>query len=255
MQSLLIDTPVPNVRSIFLNRPHARNAIDATIRRLLLEALDSADADEDVRVVLLGGVDGMFCAGGDLQSMSGLGAAAARQRIQEGGAIVNRLWRYPKPVVVALQRFAVGAGAGLALLADDVVMGEDAIISFPFLKLGLVADWGLMKTLPWRVGNVTACRLLSSAAVVAAKEALHLGLVSRAVAADTVIEHAIATSAALAKLPSRAFARMKAGLRSDDISAILEAECEAQVACLAGDEFAEGYAALREKRIPDFLSL
>lgn len=255
MQSLLIDAPVPDVRSIFLNRPHARNAIDATIRRLLLDALDSADGDEDVRVVLLGGVDGMFCAGGDLQSMSGLSAAAARQRIQEGGAIVNRLWRYPKPVVVALQRFAVGAGAGLALLADDVVMGEDAIISFPFLKLGLVADWGLMKTLPWRVGNVTACRLLSSAAVVAAKEALHLGLVSRAVAADTVIEHAIATSAALAKLPSRAFARMKAGLRSDDISAILEAECEAQVACLTGEEFAEGYAALREKRIPDFLSL
>jgi len=255
MQSLLIDAPAPGVRSIFLNRPHARNAIDATIRRSLLEALDSADAEEGVRVVLLGGTDGMFCAGGDLQSMSALSAAAARERIQEGGAIVNRLWRYPKPVVVALQRFAVGAGAGLALLADYVVMGEDAIISFPFLKLGLVADWGLMKTLPWRVGNVTASRLLSSAAVVVAKEALQLGLASRAVVPDTVIEHAIATSAVLAKLPRRAFARMKAGLRSDDISAILDAECEAQVACLTGGEFAEGYAALREKRIADFLSL
>jgi enoyl-CoA hydratase/carnithine racemase len=255
MQSLLIDAPEPGVRRIFLDRPHARNAIDATIRRSLLEALDSADAEDDVRVVLLGGVDGMFCAGGDLQSMSGLSAAAARQRIQEGGAVVNRLWRYPKPVVVALQRFAVGAGAGLALLADYVVMGEDAIISFPFLKLGLVADWGLMKTLPWRVGNVTAGRLLSSAAVVAAKEALQLGLVSGVVVPETVIEHAIATCATLAKLPSHAFARMKAGLRSDDISPILEAECEAQVACLTGEEFAEGYAALREKRIPDFLGL
>lgn len=252
LSPVLTDSPSPAVFRILLNRPEARNAIDASVRAALADALTQAQEDPQVRAVLLGGAGGMFCAGGDLPSMVGLSAEAARRRLAEGHAIVSRLWRFPKPIVVALERFAVGAGAGLALLADHVVMGKDAVVGLPFVKLGLVPDWGLMMTLPWRVGNPAARRLFLESAIVSAQDALALDIVDEAVDAASVMQHALAQAERLARHPAQTFGRMKVCLRCTDIEAALEAERNAQVACLTGAEFVEGYAAFREKRQPVF---
>ena len=252
MTVLLIDSPAPGVRRLLLNRPEARNAIDAELRAALAAALADAEADAGVRALLIGGAGGMFCAGGDLPSLAGLAPEAAAARMAEGHEIVKRLWAFPKPVVAAVERFAVGAGAGLALLADRVVMGEDAILGFPFLKLGLVPDWGLMATLPWRAGPVLASRLFGDAANLKGSDALASGVVDAAVAVEEVMPRALALADAMVALPAAAFCRTKKVLRSADLESILAAELGAQVACLTGPEFAEGYAAFRDRRAPDF---
>ncbi|MBO9499062.1 MAG: enoyl-CoA hydratase/isomerase family protein [Novosphingobium sp.] len=250
--SVAVDHPAPGVARIRIDRPDARNAIDASVRSGLFGALEEARLDAGVRGVVLGGTGGMFCAGGDLPSLVGLDEAAAYARLCDGHRIVALLWTFPKPVVAAVERFAVGAGAGLALLADRVVMGEGAVVSFPFARLGLVPDWGLGGTLPRRIGPERAARRFAEAASVKAGEALGLGLADTVTADATVMAEAIDAAARLAKAAPGAFARTKLRLRGDAGVLQLEREARDQAACLASPEFAEGYAAFREKREPRF---
>lgn len=251
--SVQYDTPAPGVARIRIDRPGARNAIDAGVRDALQAALARAGGDAAVRALVIGGMDGVFSAGGDLPSLVGLDEAAAYARLRDGHRVVSLLWSFPKPVVAAIERFAVGAGAGLALLADEIVMGEGALLSLPFAKLGLVLDWGLSGTLPRRVGPEAATRLYASAAAVKGRETLDLGLADRLAADDAVMDTAIARAAALAKSAPVAFAKAKARQRGDAETALqLDREAREQAACIVSPEFAEGYAAVREKREPRF---
>lgn len=250
MEPLLIDNPRPGLRRLRLNRPAARNAIDADLRAALRMAVTEAGADPAVRALLIAGTGGIFCAGGDLASLVGIDHAAALARMRDGHALVDQLWHFPKPVVAAVERYAIGAGAGLALLADRVVMGEDAVLGFPFLKLGLVPDWGLMETLPRRAGPPLAARLFLEGANLKAADALATGVADAVAPAGGVTEAALDMAEALAALPPAAFSRLKACLRSS--APDLEAEAHAQADCLTGPEFAEGYAALKEKRAARF---
>lgn len=247
-----VDTPEPGVRRILLDRPEARNAIDESVRHFLLAAVTEAIGDRAVRSILIGGTGGVFSGGGDLPSMVGIGRDAARARMESGHRIVSALWTCPKPVVVAVEKFAVGAAAGIAMVADEVVIGRGATLIFPFLRLGLVADWGLMATLRLRAGYTAAARLLREAKPVSAEDAVALGLADRVVDDEAVMAEALAAAGRLAALPLGAFARLKRQMRGGADVLALPAEAEAQADCLTSDEFTEGYAAFREKRTPRF---
>ncbi|MBJ7439522.1 MAG: enoyl-CoA hydratase/isomerase family protein [Sphingopyxis sp.] len=251
--SVAVDHPAPGVARIRIDRPDARNAINDAVRAGLFEALAEAKADPAVRAVVIGGMNRMFSAGGDLPSMVGLDEAAAYARLRDGHRIAALVWEYPKPVVAAVEKFAVGAGAGLALLADELVMGEGAMLGFPFARLGLLLDWGLSGTLRRRVGPETALRLYAAAASVKAPEALDLRLADRVVADDAVADTAVTRASNLANVAPTAFALAKARQRGGADAALeLEREAREQAACLVSAEFAEGYAAFREKREPRF---
>lgn len=250
--TLRIDRPAPRVLRLLIDRPAARNAIDGDTRNALLAAIEAAGDEGEVRALILGGVDGMFCAGGDLPSMVGISQNAALERMRHGHRVVAALWTFPKPVVVAVEKFAVGAGAGLALLADEVVMGRGAIFGFPFIRLGLVPDWGLMGTAPRRVGAAAAARLFRDGATVKGEAALALGLADRLVDDTEVQAEALRVAAGFARLPPGGFAALKSHLRGDAETLGLVAEAAAQADCLTSPEFVEGYAAFREKREPEF---
>lgn len=250
--SVLVDRPAPGVARIRIDRPEARNAIDASVRAGLRVALADAREDVEVRALVLGGTGGTFSAGGDLPSLVGLDEEAAYARLCDGHAVVAALWSFPKPVVAAVERFAIGAGAGLALLADHVVMGEGARFGFPFARLALVPDWALSATLPRRTGAVSAARLFAEAASVEAGGSLALGIADEVAADDAVMDRALEHAATLALTAPGAFALTKLRLRGDVTALDLEREAREQAACLASSEFAEGYAALREKREPHF---
>lgn len=256
MSELLTDEPAPYVRRLLINRPEARNAINAAVRDALYAALLAARDDDGVRAIIIGGAAGFFSAGGDLPSMVGIAPDAALARMKDGHRIVALLWTYPKPVVAAVERMAAGAGAGIAMLADYVVMGRDAALLFPFLRLGLVPDWGLVQTVSRRAGPTNASRMFLEGKPVPAVTAVEAGLADIAVEDNAVMQHAINEAARLAALPLQAFARLKSLLReppaSDPLN--LAREAAAQVACLTGSEFPEGYTAFREKRAPDFKS-
>src|SRR5690606_8771862 len=146
------------------------------------------------------------------------------------------------PVVSAVEGAAAGAGAGIALLGDRIVAGPASRFIFPFLGIGLAPDWGLLFTLPRRVGLVAARRLLCDGVPVGGEEAARIGLADALVADDAVMAEAIALAARLARLTADAFARTKRRLLHPSRSLFeeLDREVEDQVVLLLGDDFREG---------------
>ena len=186
--AVIVTRPTPHVAQVAINRPEAKNAIDETTRLALIEAIEAALADDTVRALLLCGTSGVFCAGGDLASMRGMSEEQARTRMQSGHKLVQLLWNADIPVVVAMEKFAIGAGAGLALVADYIIAGETARMNFPFLNLGLVPDWGSTQSLVRKAGWGTARRLVLDRASLKGEQLLDLKLVEQIVEDDKVME-------------------------------------------------------------------
>lgn len=251
---VLVDRPVEAVLRLRINRPDKRNAIDHDVRQALTDALLEARGNDSIRALVFGGSEGVFSAGGDVPSMVGLSERQARDRMRHIHVLCRLVADAGVPVVSAVEGFGAGGAVGLALLGDHIVAGEGSKLLFPFLKLGLAPDWGLLRTLPMRVGLPTARRLLTEGRVIGGEEALRIGLVDEYVGEADVMAAAIARAQALSALPLSAFARMKA--RLDDPAASLAVEFQReeddQAALLRGADFREGFAAFGERRQPSF---
>lgn len=251
---VLLDRPAPFVARLRINRPAKRNAIDHDVRQGFIDALEQLHADPGVRALVLGGVEGVFSAGGDVPSMVGLSEAQARERMRHIHVLCRLLAGSRLPVVSAVEGIAAGAAVGMALLGDHIIVGPGTRILFPFLRLGLAPDWGQLLTLPRRVGIGTARRILSSGEAVKGEEALGIGLADALVPDAQVMDAAIERAGALARLPAQAFARMKQRLSqpSGTLAEELAREEADQAVCLLGHDFQEGYAAFNARREPDF---
>ncbi len=252
-----IDRPAPHVLRLLINRPDKRNAIDFAVREQLTAHLRAAAADVGVRAIVLGGVGGVFSAGGDVPSMRGLSEDEARARMQHIHVLCRLVAGLRVPVVSAMEGYAAGAVVGLALLGDHIVGGPGTRVLFPFLRLGLVPDWGQLLTLPRRVGIGPARAILTRGGAVTGEEAQRIGLVDTLVADAAVMETAVRIAGELATLPQEAFFRMKQRLNavSSSLDEELGREEADQVVCLRGEDFEEGYAAFVGKRAPDFMSV
>ena len=242
------------IARIAINRPDKRNAMNAEVRRALMAAFETALEDDSVRAIVLTGNGGTFCAGGDIDTMAGLDAPAGRARMKANHRIVRLLAEAEKPVVAAVEGYAVGAGAGLALLADTIVMAEGATIGFPFFKVGLIPDYALLFTLPRRVGEARAKQILLYARNYDAKAALAAGLADEIAAKGQAEARARACATELAAMPPHAFALAKRQLwlGPASLDAALEMEAMGQSLSFGTDEHAEGRAAFAEKRAPKF---
>ncbi len=239
---------------IGLNRPEKRNALNDDVRKRLIAVLPELLADPCVHALVLTGEQGHFCSGGDIDSMEGLDTGAARARMKANHTIVKLIANSEKPVITAIEGYAVGAGAGLAMLADTAVIAEDATIGFPFFRIGLIPDYGILHTLPRRAGNARARQILLYARMVAARDAVEFGLADELVPAGHAETVAFERAKTLAAMPPMAFAQAKQqlGLWPASLDAALEMEAMAQSACFGASEFMEGLAAFKAKRAPDF---
>jgi 2-(1,2-epoxy-1,2-dihydrophenyl)acetyl-CoA isomerase len=255
--SVRVDFPVAGVGRILINRPAKRNAIDYAVREQMYHALLALQANPDCRAVVLGGVDGVFSAGGDLDSMGGLDEAGARERMQHIQRLCLLLAHLPLPVVSAVEGFCAGAAVGMALLGDYIVVGKATKIIFPFMGLGLVPDWGAMLTLPRRIGVAQARRLMTAGKVISGEEAYDLGFADENTGDGDVMATAIAQAGRMACLPQAAYAHFKARLMHPSLSIEQELQREAdhQAVLLPGPEFALGYAAALRKTSADFLQI
>lgn len=252
---VLLDKPAPHVARLRINRPEKRNAIDYNVREQMTQYLRLLLADGACRALVLGGVDGVFSAGGDVPSMVDLSEAQARERMQHVHELCSLVANARIPVVSAMEGIAAGAVVGLALLGDHIVAGPGTRVLFPFLKLGLAPDWGQLLTLPRRVGLGPSRRILISGQALPGDEAHRIGLVDTLVPDADVMDTAVSTAAALALLPQEAFGRMKRRLNdpAPTLVAELEREADDQAVCLTGPEFKEGCNAFLSKRTADFV--
>ncbi len=242
------------VARVAINRPDKRNALNDEVRATLIAELPRLLRDEAVHALVLTGEGGNFCSGGDIGSMEGLDSKAARARMKDNHMIVRLIAESEKPVVTAIEGFAVGAGAGLAMLGDTAVIAEGGTIGFPFFRVGLIPDYGILHTLPRRSGGAKARQLLLYAQMVKGPDAVRWGLADELVPDGKAEETAIERALTLARMPPFAFAiaKQQLGLAPVKLDEALEMEALGQAGCFGADEFLEGSAAFLEKRIPVF---
>lgn len=251
---VLTDRPSPTVMRIAINKPERRNPLGPDVRDAMIPAVEGALADQSVRALVLCGSNGVFCSGGDISSMQRLDTGAGRARMKAHHKLVRLLAEAEKPVVAAVEGFAVGAGGGLALLADLIVMGAGAQMGFPFFRLGLVPDYGILYTLPKRVGMGVARQALLLGRMYLGPEALAVGMADTVVPDDNVMGEAIRAAEELGSHPriATALAKQLLATMPASLDGALEMEALAQASLFSSADFSEGTTAFLEKRKPKF---
>ncbi len=247
------ERPRPHVAVVRIDRPASRNALDMNVRRQLAEAFRGLSADDEVRAVVVTGTGKAFAAGADLRDMAEASAVEimARRTHLLWGAIAD----CQKPVIAAVNGFALGGGCELAMHADIIVAGESARFGQPEIKVGIMPGAGGTQRLIRAVGKFKAMKLLLTGAIITAREADAMGLVSEVVADDQVLARALALAEEIAALPPLAAQAIKeAALASEDmpLSAGLALERRAFQLLFATADQKEGMRAFLEKRTPKF---
>jgi enoyl-CoA hydratase len=190
------------VRTITIDRPGARNALDLAMRQQLERECAAAASDDSVRVVVLAAVDPVFCGGADTREIAEHGAGMPPTN---PGAALRSIG---KPTICAVNGACVTGGLELALSCDLIVASERARFADTHVKLGVLPRWGMSALLPRRVGLAAAIEISGTGRFVEADEALRLGLVSRVVPHDTLAATVAGIAAAFAAVDQRALRAM-----------------------------------------------
>ncbi|MET7736651.1 enoyl-CoA hydratase-related protein [Streptomyces sp. NPDC005402] len=251
--SVLLTSDAGGVRTLTLNRPHRRNAIDAELWEALREALAAAGGDRSVRALVLTGAGGAFCSGADIPER--VSSTHPLYRMRPLTEVTLLLHELPVPTVAKVTGAAVGAGWNLALGCDLVVATPQARFSQIFARRGLSPDCGGSWLLPRLVGLQQAKRLALLAETIDAEEAKALGLVTWVTDTDEVDTFVDDLTARLVAGPPVAHAQTKALLNEGTDRTLRDAlanEAKAQAVNFAGADVREAYAAFAARREPLF---
>jgi 2-(1,2-epoxy-1,2-dihydrophenyl)acetyl-CoA isomerase len=247
------------VATITMNRPQARNAVDAAVKDAFAELMPRVVADEAIRAVILTGAGGAFCAGGDLRGMAEVRASMTlegwRERMREVQPWLIQLIELDKPLIAAVDGPAFGAGFGLALAADFVVATPRARFCLSFMRVGLGPDFGSVYTLPRVVGVQRAKELMLSAREVDADEALRLGLVLEVQPVERLVPraHELARSFVEASPDAVRFIKQDVAVSlASTLPQMLEREAEHQAHCFDTAYQAEAVERFLTKQPPRF---
>lgn len=240
---------------IYLNRPDMLNCFNKTMALELQEILDYCDNDKEIRAVLLCGEGRAFCAGQDLQEATSGEFEIAEIVRNHYNPIINKIRNLSKPVVVAVNGVAAGAGANIALSGDIVFASDKASFIQAFSKIGLIPDSGGTYILPRLIGLQKASALMMLGDKLTANEAESMGLIYKVIEHDNLLSTAIATAEKLSNMPTSALALTKKLLNLSFTNTLQEQlNLEEQYQDLAGKthDYQEGVHAFLEKREPIF---
>lgn len=235
-----------------LNRPKVLNALNAALLAELDAALDGLAADGAVRAVILTGAgEKAFAAGADIQELAALSAVDGQALAARGQRIFSKLESLGKPVVAAVNGFALGGGCELAMAASVRIASEAAKLGQPEVKLGLIPGYGGSQRLPRLVGKGAALKLLLTGEIISAAEALRIGLVDEIVPAAELIPRARALAEAMASVAPIAVRQCLAAVHAGydlPLDEALAHEAALFGICCGTADKAEGTRAFLEKR-------
>ncbi|HET7236555.1 MAG TPA: enoyl-CoA hydratase-related protein [Actinomycetota bacterium] len=242
-----------SVATIRLDRPPA-NAFARPMSEQLQAAARELRADEAIRAVVVWGGERIFAAGADVKAMVAFGPEEVAPDVHALEQACRDLEAIPKPVIAAVNGFALGGGCEVALACDLRIAAEDAELGLPEILLGIIPGAGGTQRLPRLVGLAIARDLVLSGRRVGADEALTMGLVDRVVASAEVYEVAIEEARRFADGPTAAYAAAKRALAAADrrLEEGLEVERDVFVPLFATNDQEEGMRAFLEKRQPRF---
>lgn len=243
------------VATITLNRPDVYNALNDGITFELQDALKAVAKDDQVRVVVLTGEGKAFCSGQDLKASGTEKRSFLDSLNKRYNPIIRAMRNLPKPVLCRLNGVAAGAGCSLALACDMIVADEEATLIEVFINIGLVPDSGSSYFLPRLVGMSKAFELCAMGSRLKAKDAVALGLVSKAVPAAELDGALKIYTNYFAQAPTKSIGLIKKMLNKSATSSLEEMlEYEAYCQEIAGNthDYQEGVKAFLEKRKPEF---
>lgn len=183
---------------VVINRPEALNALNSTVLEELYEVFTAIDKDEAVRCVILTGEGRSFVAGADIGQMSTLNPVEAKKFAQYGHKVFNYIEKIEKPVIAAINGFALGGGCELAMACDFRIASNKALFGQPEVSLGITPGFGGTQRLSKLVGKGMAAMLILTAQNIKADEALRIGLVEKVVEAETLMEEVEALAGKIA---------------------------------------------------------
>lgn len=260
--ALLVETDGA-IQTWTINRPEKRNPIsDDDVVKGIVDAVDAANADRSIRVIILTGAGSAFSAGGDVKKMKdrtgmfGGQAHAIRDGYRYGiQQIPLALSRLDVPIIAAVNGPAVGAGTDLAAMCDMRIASEKAWFAESFVQLGIIPGDGGAWFLPRLIGPARAAEMTFTGDRVKADQALEWGLVSRVVAPEALLGEARALADRVAKNPPHSIRMAKKLLQSSDgstLSGLLELSAAMQSIAHSAPDHAEAIDAFLDKREPNF---
>lgn len=244
---------------VTLNRPDRLNAFNEDMHSGLARIFRDLGNDESCRAIVLTGTGRGFCSGQDLTDRRDVGGGGKRdlgstiERLYN--PLIRRLRSMPKPLIVAVNGPAVGAGASLALAGDIVLAARSAMFMQAFSKIGLIPDAGSTWVLPRLIGDARARASMMLSEAISAEKAEAWGMIWRCVEDDSLQAEADALAIKLAKMPTQSLALTKQALNaslSHNLDQQLDMERDLQRMAGYTPDFVEGVTAFLEKRAPNF---
>jgi len=249
-----LDVQDNGVAVVRIHRPEVKNALNAQVREELALHFRALAQRKDVRAIVLTGGEQFFVAGADIKEFASATPIEMYRRHTE--YLWEAISRCPKPVIAAVNGFALGGGCELAMHCDLIVAGESARFAQPEVKLGLMPGAGGTQRLVRAVGKFQAMRIALTGCMVKAPEALAMGMLSEVVADDQTLPRALELAAQIAALPPLAVEQIKevmlAGADLPLESALVLERKAFQLLFDSADQ-KEGAAAFFEKRTPNYL--
>jgi len=248
-----IEYPTQNVAVVKIHRPDAKNALNGEVRKQLAQIFTELSFDDETRAIVLTGGDEVFAAGADLKEMAT--ATSTEMLLRHTERYWNAISQCPKPVIAAVNGYALGGGCELAMHADIIIAGKGAIFGQPEIKVGLMPGAGGTQRLFRAVGKFHAMRMIMTGVMVKAEEAYVIGLVSQVTEDSDTITTAIKMAENLAKMPPIALQQIKeVALMSEDVplNAGLTLERKSFQMLFSTEDKNEGIQAFIEKRKPTY---
>jgi enoyl-CoA hydratase len=256
-ETLKLETPVPGVLVVTLNRPEVRNAISTKMGEEMVDVFTRLNADPAGHrcVVLTGAGDRAFCAGGDLKERHGMTDEAWNNQHRLFERMMLALLDCPLPVIAAINGVAFAGGCEFMLLCDFAYAVNTARFALTEVTIGIMPGGGGTQTLPRRVGYARAAEIVLTGEPFSAEQALDWGVVNRLCAPDQLMTEVLATAAKIARNAPLSIRQAKRSMilgQRMDLRSAMFFEVDAYNQLVGTEDRREGIAAFNEKRKPEF---
>lgn len=255
MTQEVITRQTDGIFTIQMNRPEKKNAITQDMYRQMAEGFRKADQDDNVRVVVLCGTPDLFSAGNDIKDFQARAAQKEKNKAFATVEFFEGVLGLRKPLIAAVNGYAIGIGTTMLLHCDLVYAGKSATFSLPFVNLGLCPEFGSSMILPQLAGHQRAAELFLLGETFSADHAREVGIVNQVFDDASLMDEVTAIARRVAqKSPAALMATKKLmkNHKADDVRRAIQTDGEVFFELLTGPEAAEAFTAFAEKRTPDF---